>query len=175
MRYECEDIRRVLSDERETAADMKSFEAHLESCPRCRELCDLGADLERELRLTLADDAGRGFESSLKAKVAAIASEFSASRSIEGATPFALTAAILVFAALIRGRWSLIEGIIPRLKPEAIRGEIAGLFNQIGFPRLEIFGLDIHAGASPLIIFGLVSAAAVIWIFSLLEFEKNLK
>ncbi len=175
MSYSCDDIYRILESGDEAAVDVAVFEKHIRDCPDCGRLCGLENEIEASLRLTLAHCVPADFRNGLIDRAREIDTSIWRARLLEGATPVAVTAGILFLSIFIKNKWDSALDILRNIDLTVVKGEIVGLMTRIKTADIDISGAGSLFGNSPLALFALVSAAAVVWIFSLLEFEKNLK
>jgi len=171
MLYSCEDIKRILSDNA-ADVDIEAFDKHLAGCSECAGLCELDDELEQALRVSLPHSTPEGFGSKLLTKLRVIEKEFASTVNSESLIPYAIVVAILIVFANIKTVRDFFRGVFDQIDfPSIIQGVTATL-DKIPRPGPLVESL---VNESPLILFGLISIAALIWIFSILEFEKSVK
>ena len=175
MRYNCDDIHRILNNDDESSVNIWLFENHLENCPDCGQLCDLGYDIEESLTFTLPRNVPADFSARVAEKIKGFEGESWKIKCLEGVIPFAVTASVLLFSTLLIGKWNVVKGIISKFDADIIKTEIAGLLKYLKMPEIDFSGIDSYLSGSPLVLFALVSIAAIVWVFSLIEFEKNIE
>jgi len=175
MRYSCEDIQRILNSGDEDNVNPRVFERHLGGCPRCADLCDPGREIENTLCMTLPRATPAGFAEHLLKRLKIQEKELRPGIGLEGSIPYGITLALLLIFGIILNEWNDLKKIISGFDIGFLSAEIGRLHNLIKIPEINLPAIDAYISGSPIMLFGLISIVAVVWVFSILEFEKTIK
>jgi len=169
MQYNCDDILRILSSGNDPEVDDILFDRHLENCPRCAALCDPGPELESTLRNSLSHTVPADFEKQLRHKLMACENGVTGTDRMERLIPHIVILMSSAFiAALIIG-WKYLRGILD-LNSLMARG--SQLFGSLKLPSIESVMSGTYIVNALNFLFGLMSIVAVIWLFSILEYNR---
>jgi predicted anti-sigma-YlaC factor YlaD len=175
MRYDCQDIRRLLESESDNGFCLDSFEEHLAGCRHCRRLVDLDQEMEEHLRICLPKTASPTVYENVMKAVTKETNSSSAARRLERLLPFAATAMLCVIGALVMLEWSEIRSFLLSIDLTFVDTVSLGLFSKLRLPTVNIGHLISYVGNETFIFAASFAAAALIWALSLLELEKTAK
>ena len=178
MRYNCDDIVRILESTDEYSIDTIKFEEHLEMCPDCRQLCDPGEEIENSLRLALPITAPVNLADQVSSRLRGYERKIEKIKRIERSIPLVTTIIFLALSDIMIEKWSDLKSVISGFSGfdfKTVIASVENLLGQIDIPEFTLLGIDTYITSTPLILFTVISIAAVIWTFSLIEFEKTLK
>lgn len=177
MRYNCDEIIRILESADDLPVDIGKFENHLESCPGCRRLCDTDAEIEDILRLALPAAAPVNLADQVFARLREYEKKIGKIKQLERSIPLAMTIIFLALSDIMIEKWSDLKTMISGFSGfdfKAVITATGNLLGQIDMPEFDLFGIESLITGTPLILFTMISISAVIWTFSLIEFEKTL-
>ena len=177
MRYNCDEIIRILESADDLPVDIGKFENHLESCPCCRRLCDTGIEIEDTLRLALPVAAPANFTDQVFSRLREYENKIGKIKQLERSIPLVMTIIFLALSDIMIEKWSDLKTAISGLSGFDFKTVITAarnLLGQIYIPEFDFFGIESFITGTPLILFTMISISAVIWTFSLIEFEKTL-
>ncbi len=178
MRYNCDEIIRILESADDLPVDIGEFENHLESCPDCRRLCDTDAEIEDILRLTLPAAAPANFADQIFSRLREYEKKIGRIKQLERSIPLIMTIIFLALSDIMIEKWSDLKTAISGFSGFDFKTVITAarnLLGQIYIPEFDFFGIESFITGTPLILLTMISISAVIWTFSLIEFEKTIR
>jgi hypothetical protein len=173
MQYSCKDIRRILNSESDDLICEQSFTVHLEQCGECRSLYDLEPELERLLRTSLPKAVSIPLSDKVMAEIRSDENNLISNRLIDRYLPVGAASLLVIVTAIIVARWNEFAAAIASIKPGSAIEGVVSLVQSIGLPQTNLSELMSHVINSPAVILGLIAATALLWAYSILEFEKS--
>jgi len=173
MRYDCDDILRILSSENDPEADDVLFDRHLENCPGCAALCDPGPELESILCNSLSRAVPADFEVKLRDKLEVCDIEMTGIDRLEHFIPYIVTLMSSALLAVLITNWNDLKGIFLKFDPASVASWGNRLYDKIRLPSADSTAIGIFMSNAPNILSSLLSIVAVIWIFSIIEYNRT--
>jgi hypothetical protein len=175
MPYDCDDIRFILNSDDERSVDEEQFSRHLEGCRQCAVLCDPGSDIEGMLNAAFASAAPGGSYDEIMDRLPVVEPGNRLVLWLENHAAYIAAGMISAAIAVLILKWSYFVSVFSGIDIGGIAGsavELAGRFRPY---ELNLAAFSAYLQKTPIIFFTLVSAAMVVWIFSIFEIEKSLK
>lgn len=177
MLYNCHEIIRILEFADDLQVDIGKFESHLKSCPGCRQLSDPCKEIEDTLRLALPTAAPVNLADQIFSRLREYEKKIGRIKQFERSIPLVMTIIFLALTDIMIEKWSDLKTAISGFSGFDFKTLITAarnLLGQIYIPEFDLFGIESFITGTPLILFTMISISAVIWTFSLIEFEKTL-
>lgn len=175
MRYSCEDIRHILGDDDDRAADAELMDGHISACRECASLIDLGPKLEDALRLSLPRPAPNGFERKLSERIRKCDSRSTVSARRNRLALYFSALIPMLLAIVAVGSQNNPVRAFSGLNFDNALNAARNLYASIKFPNIDIAGLAAVIVDTPIIFAIIISIIAITWIFSIMEFNRTLK
>lgn len=175
MRYNCKDIKNILE---KTNADPKqedNFLNHLENCSDCQDLVELDFDLEELLITSMPKATPYSYEASVLEKIAklekdAIKHGIFEKILIPVVALFSSISIVLAFSFR-----KVFESFFASLDFSVVLEQMILFAEKIQIPQLDFTGIAANLYASTYLLPALIMATALIWTFSIIEFNKALR
>jgi len=173
MPYRCEDIQHILNFDFDDPVCGESFFRHLESCSTCRDSCELEPELEDLLQISLPKAAPIFLTDEVMAKIRIDEKDLLPSRLIDKYLPISAASLLAIITVIIIGRWNEFAVAFSSIKPGSVLNEIVSLWHSVGLPETNLSELISAIVNSPVVLLCLIAATALLWAYSILEFEKS--
>ncbi len=95
------------------------------------------------------------------------------SRLIDRYLPVGAASLLAIMTAIIIARWNEFAAAITSIKPGSAIEGVVSLVQSVELPQTNLSELISHVINSPAVILGLIAATALLWAYSILEFEKS--
>ncbi len=175
MLYNCDDIKRILKSADDHSVDAGKFEKHMETCPVCRQSCDLGTEMEDTLRLARPQTAPVNFADRLTSRLKEYESEILGAKQTEAIFPTAVAVLSLALSSAILENWKSLKALFSGFNLNSVTARTGEFVSRIDIPKIDFSGIDAYITGTPLVLFAMVALTAIIWVFSILEFEKTIQ
>lgn len=173
MPYSCQDIRRILISESDDLVCEQSFSGHLERCSICRNMCELEPELEDILQATLPKAVPFSLTDEVMVEIRIDEKKLSPSRLIEKYLPAGAVSLLAIMTAIIIGRWSEFTALISSTKSGSFLSGVASLWQSVELPEINLSEYISAIVNSPMVLLSLIAVTALLWAYSILEFEKS--
>lgn len=173
MPYSCEDIQHILNYDLDDPICEKSFSRHLENCRTCRNLCELEPELEDLLQMSLPKAVPISLADEVTAKISIYEKIPILNRMIDKFLAVGAVSVVAIIMAIIIGKWGELTTVFSSIRPGSIVNRIVLFWHSVEPPEIGLSQLISDVINSPVVLMGLIGATALLWAYSILEFEKS--
>lgn len=175
MRYSCEDVKYFLEHDEMAPTDEAGFLNHLENCGSCRELATLEPELEEIISVSIPKASPLSFKKDILPEILKSERSSAKQKKIDKITLPVMVLVSLIPMSLIAFFWKEIRTLPDVLNLTGAYDKLAAFISGIDLSRIDLTGITGFISETPLLTVTLISIAALIWAFSIIEAQRALK
>ncbi len=175
MPYSCADIMLMMISDSEDPAISNAVVSHLDSCAVCRTLIELDPKLESGLRLLSPTGVAVDFTDPVMVRIRRTEKSSAPAQRMEKIIRYAAAAVSILPIAMILAGWDDFIAAVSKINFSPLLSDTSRLINNLNIPVINLTRIGTYLGETPLIPIALTGLTALIWAFSIMEFEKTSK